>query len=137
MLPMMFASSICNQYHQPALAASNYNNMISQLPIQAHQEALQKRFRNIIAKEIQSEDVTKLPEPAARRLFNSKLRRLFNSMDIDHNGSLDAYELRLLLRKLSVDEKDISMLMASVDLDKDGSLSFDEFSKVMFGARSK
>ena len=64
-------------------------------------------------------------------------RRLFNSMDLDHNGSLDCHELRLMLRTLGVDDKDISLLVASVDLDKDGSLTFDEFCKVLFGARFK
>ena len=36
-----------------------------------------------------------------------------------------------------VEENEISLLVASVDLDKDGSLSFEEFTKVMFGAQSK
>ena len=36
-----------------------------------------------------------------------------------------------------VDENEISLLVASVDLDKDGTLTLSEFSKAMFGARSK
>lgn len=85
-----------------------------------------------MAKEIQSERNTTMTEP-----LRVAARRLFNSMDLDNNGSLDCHELRLLLRKLGVDEKEISLLVASIDIDHDGSLSFDEFSKVMFGARER
>eukprot|EP00581_Thalassiosira_minuscula_P017283 CAMPEP_0183727440 /NCGR_PEP_ID=MMETSP0737-20130205/25705_1 /TAXON_ID=385413 /ORGANISM="Thalassiosira miniscula, Strain CCMP1093" /LENGTH=585 /DNA_ID=CAMNT_0025959089 /DNA_START=93 /DNA_END=1850 /DNA_ORIENTATION=- len=100
--------------------------MKNELPTQF----FQTKFRNIVAKELQDENKKKRAEP-----LKAAARRMFNSMDLDHNGSLDCYELRVLLRKLGVDEKEISLLVASVDLDKDGTLTFDEFSKVMFGAR--
>lgn len=96
-------------------------------------EFYQKRFRHMVAKELQAENKGNMSEES----FRAAVRRLFNSMDLDHNGSLDCHELRLLLRKLGVDEEEISLLVASVDIDKDGSLTFDEFSQVMFDARSK
>ena len=105
--------------------------MQNELPAQHYQS----KFRDLLTKEIQTGaggEEGKMSEP-----FKAAARRLFNSMDLDGNGSLDCHELRLLLRKLGVDEAEISLLEASVDLDKDGSLTFDEFSKVMFGARSK
>lgn len=105
--------------------------MKSELPTTYYQS----KFRQIISKEIETEagvDGNKMSEQ-----FKAATRRLFTTMDLDNNGSLDCYELRLLLRKLGVDENEISLLVASVDLDKDGSLTFDEFSKVMFDARSK
>lgn len=37
---------------------------------------------------------------------------------------------------IGVNEKEISLLVASVDLDHDGTLTFIEFSKVMFDAQS-
>ncbi|KAL7544209.1 hypothetical protein ACHAWF_007593 [Thalassiosira exigua] len=93
----------------------------------------QKKFREIVAKELEDQNISTEKMSVA---FDIAVRRLFNSMDLDHNGSLDCHELRVLLRNLGVDEKEISFLVASVDLNHDGSLSFDEFSKVMFGARS-
>jgi len=99
-----------------------------QLPAQFYQA----KFRDIVAKEIQTEG-----ENIRSESFRASVRRLFNSMDLDHNGSLDCHELRILLRKLGIDDKEISLLVASVDLDHDGTLAFDEFSKVMFDARAK
>ena len=100
--------------------------MRTELPAQLYRS----KFRDIVAKEIQCE--------GGDKGFNAAARRLFNSIDLDNNGSLDCHELRLLMRKLGVDENEISLLVASVDLNHDGSLDFDEFSKVMFGAtRSK
>jgi len=96
--------------------------MKNELPV----EICQKKFRNIIAKELQTDDKNQRSEP-----LRAAARRLFNSMDLDQNGSLDCHELRLVLRKLGVEEKEISLLVASVDLNQDGFLTFDEFSKVL------
>ena len=105
--------------------------MRTELPAQFYRS----KFRDIVAKEIQCEggDNGKITEP-----LKAAARRLVSSIDLDNNGSLDRHELRLLMRKLGVDENEISLLVASVDLNQDGSLDFDEFSKVLFGAtRSK
>ena len=102
-------------------------NMIGQLSVQYYQS----RFRKILEKELQTESTDKMSPT-----FRVAARRLFNSMDLDHNGSLDCHELRMVLRKLGVNEKEISLLVASVDVNKDGSLTFDEFTKVLFGVQS-
>jgi len=102
--------------------------MIGQLSAQYYQS----RFRKILEKELQTESTDKMSPT-----FRVAARRLFNSMDLDHNRSLDCRELRLVLRKLGVNEKEISFLVASVDVNKDGSLTFDEFTKVLFGVQSK
>ena len=106
----------------------HYSKLLLQLPA----EFFQSKFRSIIGKELRSGNGKK--SPGALR---AAARRLFNSIDLDQNGTLDCHELRLLLRKLGVGEEDISMLVASVDLDKDGKLDFNEFSKVLFGAQAK
>lgn len=90
----------------------------------------QKAFRTIMRKQLELQQKGKMTLS-----WRAAARRLFASMDLDHNGTLDCYELRTLLRKLGVEEKDISFLVASVDLNKDGSISFDEFSKVIFRAQ--
>jgi len=118
-----------NLDHDKGISFDEFRSaMKNELPAQFYQE----KFRKVVAKEIEAEDTDTMSET-----FRAAARRLFNSMDLDHNGSLDCHELRLLLRKLGVDEKEISFLIASVDLDKDGTLTFDEFSEVMHGARSK
>ncbi|KAL9182810.1 hypothetical protein ACHAXT_004089 [Thalassiosira profunda] len=121
-----------NVDHDKGVSFEEFRSVMqSELPAQHYQS----KFRDLVTKEIQTGaggEEGKMSEP-----FKAAARRLFNSMDLDGNGSLDCHELRLLLRKLGVDEAEISLLVASVDLDKDGSLTFDEFSKVMFGARSK
>mmetsp|Transcript_4049 Transcript_4049/g.8532 ORF Transcript_4049/g.8532 Transcript_4049/m.8532 type:complete len:372 (-) Transcript_4049:47-1162(-) len=90
----------------------------------------QKAFRTIMRKQLELQQKGKMTLS-----WRAAARRLFASMDLDHNGTLDCYELRTLMRKLGVEEKDISFLVASVDLNKDGSISFDEFSEVIFRAQ--
>ena len=85
------------------------------------------KFRTILESALKEEHNT--DEISAT--YKSAARRLFNSMDLDQNGFLDCHELRVLLRKLAVPEEEIADLVASVDLDKDGSLDFDEFCKAM------
>jgi len=91
----------------------------------------QKAFRTIMGKQLELQQKGRMTLS-----WRAAARRLFASMDLDHNGTLDCHELRTLLRKLGVEEKEISFLVASVDLNKDGSLSFDEFSKVIFRAQT-
>lgn len=91
----------------------------------------QKAFRTIMRKQLELQQKGRMTLS-----WRAAARRLFASMDLDHNGTLDCHELRTLLRKLGVEEKDISFLVASVDLNKDGSISFDEFSKIIFRAQT-
>ncbi|KAL7534265.1 hypothetical protein ACHAXR_005763, partial [Thalassiosira sp. AJA248-18] len=115
-----------NLDHHKGISLEAFRSVMkNELPAQFYQA----KFRNIVT---QTENENTMSES-----FRASARRLFNSMDLDHNGSLDCYELRLLLRKLGVDEREIPLLVASIDLDKDGTVTFDEFSKVVFGARSK
>jgi len=64
-----------------------------------------------------------LPSPTEPCLLNYSL--FFSS------GTLDCHELRMLLRSLGVNEKEISMLIASVDNDRDGDLTFEEFASAV------
>jgi len=91
----------------------------------------QKAFRTIMGEQLELQQKGRMTIS-----WRAAARRLFASMDLDHNGALDCHELRTLLRRLGVDERDISFLVASVDLNKDGSLSFDEFTKVIFRAQT-
>jgi len=91
----------------------------------------QKAFRTIMREQLELQQKGRMTLS-----WRAAARRLFASMDLDHNGTLDCHELRTLLRKLGVQEKDISFLVASVDLNKDGSISFSEFSKIIFRAQT-
>ncbi|WP_416974795.1 EF-hand domain-containing protein [Streptomyces sp. 4F14] len=59
------------------------------------------------------------PEQAARLVFDR--------LDLDGNGSIDANELRLLLLGWGLPESDIARCMRVYDTDGDGQLSFEEF----------
>jgi len=88
-----------------------------------------QKFKNLVGQELRN-------TRDRRDSLRANLRRLFATLDLDGNGSLDCHELRLLLRRLGVEEKEISLLVASVDTNKDGMISFDEFVNVMFDARA-
>lgn len=88
-----------------------------------------QKFKNLVGQELRN-------TRDRRDSLRANLRRLFATLDLDGNGSLDCYELRLLLRRLGVEENEISLLVASVDENKDGMISFDEFVTIMYDARA-
>ncbi|CAF0738530.1 unnamed protein product [Adineta steineri] len=66
-----------------------------------------------------------------------QLREIFNSFDTDGNGLIDSEDLRLAMRVLTngnddmkLTKEEINEMIALVDIDKDGRLSFDEFVSV-------
>jgi len=61
-----------------------------------------------------------------------QLRKIFNAIDDDKNGVLDPHELRAALHAAGeTDEDRISEIVASVDLGRDGFVTWDEFCKAM------
>ena len=58
-----------------------------------------------------------------------KAREMFDHFDRDGNGAITTAELAELLRSLgkSGDPAEVAQLMASADLDRDGSIDFSEF----------
>lgn len=63
------------------------------------------------------------------------LRRQFKIMDDNNSGSLDLYEFRKGIKdfQIDIDEKDIDGLFKAFDMDGSGSISFDEFIRVVVG----
>ncbi|XP_043222966.1 calmodulin-2/4-like [Amphibalanus amphitrite] len=61
------------------------------------------------------------------------LRYQFDLIDRDHNGSISGHELTEVMRQLghNVTDAEIVDIMAAVDLDGDGNLTFDEFVTVI------
>ena len=61
----------------------------------------------------------------------SELREIFNAFDLEGNGVLDAHEIRVVLRSVGEPEDVISRIVASLDADRDGGVSWEEFQEVM------
>lgn len=61
----------------------------------------------------------------------------FNIFDADRSGKIDRDEVRMLMKKLAqtLTEDEIDEIMAEVDTDGDGEISFDEFREMMFGSK--
>ena len=54
-----------------------------------------------------------------------RLREMFDAIDLDGNGVLDAHEIRLVLPAIGEDDVDIiTRIVASVDLNHDGGVSW-------------
>jgi len=57
------------------------------------------------------------------------LRQVFDVLDADHSGSLEVAELRHLFKLIGMgtfDDKQVEMVVARLDVDHDGSVSFEE-----------
>ena len=67
----------------------------------------------------------------------ARLRKAFDTFDVDKNGSLSACELRAVLTRLgtgaALSEDDAAKLLAEFDTDGNGMLSLDEFVVAMSG----
>ncbi|BGP51636.1 mitochondrial glycerol-3-phosphate dehydrogenase [Rhodotorula kratochvilovae] len=66
------------------------------------------------------------------------LKTRFAKIDADHDGRIDTQDLSKTYQKLGytdVDEKVIRNVIKEVDVDKDGSISFDEYLDVAAGAK--
>ena len=61
------------------------------------------------------------------------LRNLFDTMDRNKNGVISLHELRYIVLHSNeeISEEDIELLMESVDQDKDGFISYNEFLSMM------
>ena len=63
----------------------------------------------------------------------ASLKAVFDAYDTNHSGCLDAYELKLALRKAlgaEMDLKDCVAILSGVDADGNGQIDFDEFQDV-------
>ena len=64
-----------------------------------------------------------------RQFLEKEARRLFNTVDNDRSGHLDAAEVKELARKLKLDlsDEDAKVAMEKMDADCNGTVDFDEF----------
>lgn len=69
--------------------------------------------------------------------MSAKLRTLFDRMDRNKNGKLEAEEIKTWLNSntmgLEYDDEEVADNIASMDTDADGRVSFEEWNKVMLG----
>lgn len=61
----------------------------------------------------------------------NKLREIFNSINLAGNGVLDPHEIRVVLRSAGEPEDVISRIVASLDIDHDGGVDWNEFQQIM------
>jgi Ca2+-binding EF-hand superfamily protein len=62
-----------------------------------------------------------------------EMKKAFDMVDTSGNGRLELDELKAALRKLGskLTDEDVAMLLETVDLARDGSISFEEFTRMM------
>ena len=64
-----------------------------------------------------------------------ELKEAFNLFDTDNNGQIDAKELKAALRALGfqVKKADVRKMIADIDREEAGSISFEDFQEIMTG----
>jgi Ca2+-binding EF-hand superfamily protein len=87
---------------------------------------LQRRFKSHIMNKY-DKDASFL-SPAENK---TKLREIFNDIDLDNTGVLVPHDIRVLLRSAGEPEDVISRIVASLDVDQDGKISWSEFLNIM------
>jgi Ca2+-binding EF-hand superfamily protein len=87
---------------------------------------LQRRFKSHIMNKYDKD--ASLLSPAENK---TKLREIFNDIDLDNTGVLVPHDIRVLLRSAGEPEDVISRIVASLDVDQDGKISWSEFLNIM------
>jgi Ca2+-binding EF-hand superfamily protein len=91
-------------------------------------EYLQKRFQSHVLKKYNNG----VSLPSSSDGQNSmRLREIFNAIDLDGKGVLGPHDIRVVLRSAGEEEDVISRILASLDVDQDGKISWPEFLKIM------
>lgn len=68
---------------------------------------------------------------AAVETTKTDLRKVFDQFDTDHDGTIDAKELRRAMKALNVQGMTVDEVFAAFKLDGEGNISLDEFEKNM------
>jgi Ca2+-binding EF-hand superfamily protein len=85
---------------------------------------LRNRFKSHILKRFGSSEQEIVSD-------KDELRRIFNAIDLEGNGVLDAHEIRVVLRSVGEPEDVISRIVATLDKNHDGGVGWDEFQEIM------
>jgi len=85
---------------------------------------LQQRFKSHVLNNFADKETTTISD-------RSNLREIFKAIDLKGNGILDPHEIRVVLRSAGEQEDVISRIIASLDLDQDGGVSWDNFIEIM------
>jgi Ca2+-binding EF-hand superfamily protein len=63
--------------------------------------------------------------------FEDNLHKIFDAIDLDGNGILDPQEIRVTLRSAGESEQNIAEIIASMDVNHDGGVDWEEFRDAM------
>ena len=92
---------------------------------------LQRRFKSHIVKSFATVGSRKKGVGAASSFDQKQLRNIFNAIDLEGNGYLDLHEIRVALRSSGKTDDVISRIVASLDLDQNGKVTWEEFVAIM------
>lgn len=89
-----------------------------------HVDYLQQRFKSHILKMLAESSKEVIPD-------KKTLRKIFNSIDQEGNGVLDPQDIRVVLRSAGEPDDVISRIAASLDLNRKGRVSWEDFLLIM------
>eukprot|EP00903_Cladosiphon_okamuranus_P011877 g11156.t3 len=101
--------------------------------MQKHSESFLKSMNVILRTRMFRRAMLCLTAAGGDANHKEKMRAAFDTVDVDKSGCIDAKEVSEALASLESDlnEEDVAALLALADLDKDGSVCFEEFCRIL------
>eukprot|EP00977_Amphora_coffeiformis_P025284 scaffold19173_cov156-Amphora_coffeaeformis.AAC.1 len=94
-----------------------------------HDKYRNHKFRSHVLKKFSGPNHEDSPHHVV--LSDERLREMFDAMDTAQSGYLDGHEIRVVLRSTGETEDFISQIVATVDKNRDGGVSWEEFVEIM------
>jgi len=102
---------------------------VKTLKLKQEKEAKEKAEEILKAKQVINYVVKKIES------CTENIRNVFNTFDVDKNGSIDKSELKRVLDycNVTLDEKDLNKVFDMIDMDGNKKISYQEFCNIMEG----
>ncbi|CAF1554068.1 unnamed protein product [Rotaria magnacalcarata] len=127
------AFNLFDRDHSGKITKSELRRMLGALNVKATDNEVQKLLRRMDTDNSGEIDFNEFKNAMAKSFFKKYSRKeltdAFKKFDIDGNGFISSKELENIMSRMGkhLSQKELQATISSLDLNKDGKISFDEF----------